>query len=391
MLETFDSLSSLEKDVYKRDIDYLRTLKDQNDYSLSELHALRQAFDKVNTGMYTAKGAVRSGTRAGAEVEVRNQLSNDIQENALKQGVDVKKMNQDLRVALTLKDGLLRSLSQESKNNLVGLQDIGIMGIFSGGEPLTALSLGIGKKFLEGKMPSAAQKLFNLNKNAYENTAVKRGNTIATGNGSRLFGLSDNVGSSDAASIPKVKPNVIISKNPAEILAFELSNGKVDIKKAIEEIKKLSPEEIAKHPELVKLQEVDQIVQYIDNVGAEYGALPPDEIQALTKQIQEGGYTPEQKKYILDNSPKEVTTEIQKQNRIRDYGKDFTEKEVVKVSDKPKLKAKTEKKVKAKKETPEVVSTPETVKESVQVKETPEDWTKKDFTKVTESKSTDKY
>lgn len=149
MLETFDSLSSLEKTVYKKDIDYLNKLKQQEDYSLSELHALRQAFDKVNTGMYTAKGQVRSGTRAGAEVEVRNSLSNDIQENAIKQGVDVKEMNRELRVALTLKDGLLRSLSQEAKNNLVGLQDIGIMGIFSGGEPLTALSLGIGKKFLE--------------------------------------------------------------------------------------------------------------------------------------------------------------------------------------------------------------------------------------------------
>jgi len=119
MLETFDGLSSLEKDVYKRDIEYLKTLTQQSDYSLSELHALRQAFDKVNTGMYTAKGAVRSGTRAGAEVEVRNMLSNDIQENALKNGIDVKAMNTDLRVALTLKDGLLRSLSQEAKNNLV--------------------------------------------------------------------------------------------------------------------------------------------------------------------------------------------------------------------------------------------------------------------------------
>lgn len=119
MLETFDGLSSLEKSVYEKDINYLNKLKEQDDYTLSELHALRQAFDKVNTGMYTAKGAVRSGTRAGAEVEVRNMLSNDIQENAMKHGVDVKKMNQDLRVALTLKDGLLRSLSQEAKNNLV--------------------------------------------------------------------------------------------------------------------------------------------------------------------------------------------------------------------------------------------------------------------------------
>ena len=329
MLETFDGLSSLEKSVYEKDINYLQKLSEQEDYTLSELHALRQAFDKVNTGMYTAKWAVRSGTRAGAEVEVRNQLSNDIQENALKYGVDVKKINQDLRVALTLKDGLLRSLSQEAKNNLVWLQDIGIMGIFSWGEPLTALSLGIGKKFLEGQMPWAAQKLYNLNKTPYENTAVKRGNTIATGTGSSLFGLPSSMGDSDASGVPQVKPNIIISKNPAEILAFELSNGKIDVKKAIEAMKKLSPEEIASQPELRKLQEIDWIVSYVDNVEAEYWVMPPEEITGLVKQIQDGKYTPEQKKYIMDNTPKEVKSEIQKQNRIRDYGKDFTEKEVV--------------------------------------------------------------
>jgi hypothetical protein len=50
---------------------------------------------------------------------VRNKLSTDIQENALKHGIDVKEMNEELRVALTMKDGLLRSLSQETKNNLV--------------------------------------------------------------------------------------------------------------------------------------------------------------------------------------------------------------------------------------------------------------------------------
>lgn len=40
-----------------------------------------------------------------------------------------------------MKDAMLRSLSQDQKNNMVGLQDIGIMGVFSGGDPLTAISL----------------------------------------------------------------------------------------------------------------------------------------------------------------------------------------------------------------------------------------------------------
>jgi len=36
----------------------------------------------------------------------------------------------------------------------------------------------------------------------------------------------------------------------------------------------------------------------------------------------------------MDSTPKEVKAEVQKQNRIRDYGKDFTEKPV-KVTVKP--------------------------------------------------------
>tara|TARA_R110000868_G_scaffold408733_1_gene692306 strand:- start:1984 stop:2475 length:492 start_codon:yes stop_codon:yes gene_type:complete len=102
----------------------------------------------------------------------------------------------------------------------------------------------------------------------------------------------------------------------------------IDIEKAIKRLSELSPEEIAKHPELVKLQQVDGIVKYVETVESDYGIVPPEEINALVKEIQEGKYTPEQKKYIMDNSPKEVKTEVQKQNRIRDYGKDYAEKEV---------------------------------------------------------------
>ncbi len=50
------------------------------------------------------------------------------------------------------------------------------------------------------------------------------------------------------------KPSIIISNSPAEILVFDISNGKTDKKKALKELQALSPEEIAKHPELVKLK-----------------------------------------------------------------------------------------------------------------------------------------
>jgi hypothetical protein len=320
MLETFDSLSSLEKDVYKRDIEYLKTLAEQSDYSLSELHALRQAFDKVNTGMYTAKGSVRSGTRAGAEVEVRNMLSGDIQENALKNGIDVKKMNTDLRVALTLKDGLLRSLSQESKNNLVWLQDIGIMGIFSGGEPLTALSLGIGKKFLEGKMPSIAQKLYNLNKTPYENTAVKRGNTIVTGNGSRLFGLSDSMDSRSTAGLPEVatpKSVTPIASSEWKSLAISAENKTMDAKKLLEKFEQLSPEEKAKakmaSPRLATLVEINTEIKDIQEFKGDFGYTPPEILEWMGKKYLT--YSQEAKEMIRKWLDKEDLATLQKINR----------------------------------------------------------------------------
>jgi len=69
-------------------------------------------------------------------------------------------------------------------------------------------------------MPTIAQKLYNLNKTPYENSAVMRGNTITTGGGSRLFGLSDNMGSGNASSVPElVKPPIpSVNKTPAQRL-----------------------------------------------------------------------------------------------------------------------------------------------------------------------------
>jgi hypothetical protein len=56
--------------------------------------------------------------------------------------------------------------------------------------------------------------------------------------------------------------------------------------------------------------------------------LPPEEIQALATAIRDSKYSPETKKYMMDSMPKEVKAEIYKQNRIKDFGKDYTEKQV---------------------------------------------------------------
>lgn len=45
-------------------------------------------------------------------------------------GIDIKSKNNILRTSISLRDGVLRRLSQENKNNKIGLQDIGVGAIF---------------------------------------------------------------------------------------------------------------------------------------------------------------------------------------------------------------------------------------------------------------------
>lgn len=78
---------------------------------------------------------MRSGLEADVDVRIREAISDEIEKAAKSAGFSVKEINNELRAGLTMKDAMLRSLSQEQKNNLVGLQDIGIMGVFSGGDP----------------------------------------------------------------------------------------------------------------------------------------------------------------------------------------------------------------------------------------------------------------
>jgi len=56
----------------------------------------------------------------------------------------------------------------------------------------------------------------------------------------------------------------------------------------------------------------------------------------LAETIRNTKYSPETKKYMMDSMPKEVTAEIYKQNRIKDFGKDYTEKKPVVETELPK-------------------------------------------------------
>lgn len=191
MVEQLSSSDKFKR-AFSGDIQYLEGLLKQDDFSALELNNVRRAFDKVNTGMFTAQGKMRSGLESNIDVKIRNAISSDIEKLAKKAGFSVKELNTELRAGIEMKDALLRSMSQEQRNNMIGLQDLGVMGVFSGGDPGTAIALGIAKRGLEGLRSPVAQKLFNLNK-ANVQPIVRRGVNIPTGNKSGIISRAPSV------------------------------------------------------------------------------------------------------------------------------------------------------------------------------------------------------
>lgn len=103
--------------------------------------------------MFTVQGKARSGLENAIDVKVRQELSSQLQKEAKKYGVDVKAMNTELRAGLEMKDALLRRLSQEERNNFIGLQDLGVSAILSGGDPVSAVATIAAKKYAEKIAP----------------------------------------------------------------------------------------------------------------------------------------------------------------------------------------------------------------------------------------------
>lgn len=178
--------------AYAKDIEWIKAMLARDDFSLSDLNNIRRAYDKVNQWMFTVSGKARSGIENDIDVKVRQDLSDQLQKEALKYGIDVRWMNTELRVWIEMKDALLSRLSQEEKNNFIGLQDLWVSAILSGWNPVTALATIWAKKYAEKVAPSLAQKAFNLNKAPNVPRTVSRGNTITARNKSSRLGLANN-------------------------------------------------------------------------------------------------------------------------------------------------------------------------------------------------------
>lgn len=193
MLATMSSemkLSDILKSEYPEYIAKIDDMVKQSDYSLSELNAVRRDFDRIiGSKIYDAKGRV-----SWKEDQVlewwRNNLSDQIQQGASKYGLDIKNMNDDLRTSLTLRNGVLRSASQNAKNNLIGLQDMGIWAILSAGNPFTATGVILAKKWIESALPSIAQKVYNLNKKQNVRNNMRRGNPISPNDTTNGFSIA---------------------------------------------------------------------------------------------------------------------------------------------------------------------------------------------------------
>lgn len=178
MLETMVDEMSSSKIVSRERWPYIAKLKElieQKDYSPSELLAIRRDFDRI-----VGKDIFNKMWRVSWEEDKiiswwRAKVASTLDEVWAKYGIDIKDMNNDIRNSITIRDGLLKRLSQENKNNTFWLQDIGVGAILSAGDPVTATAIVIWKKALEKSVPWISQRLFNLSKKKYVPTNLKRG------------------------------------------------------------------------------------------------------------------------------------------------------------------------------------------------------------------------
>ena len=177
MIEEMTDSKVLMKE-YQPYINRLQELRGQWTYSASEKLAIKRDFDRIIWNkLFNSKWMV-SGIEEKTIAKWRNNLMQEIEDEATKYWVDVKAYNVDVRNSTTIRDWLLRRLSQENKNNEFGLQDIGIWAILWQGDPFISAWVIVAKKWIEKTMPSIAQKLYNLSNAKNVPTNLKRGVAI---------------------------------------------------------------------------------------------------------------------------------------------------------------------------------------------------------------------
>ena len=159
---------------YKDFIEILEKLEQADWYTPKEWLAIRRDFDAiVGKKIFDTQGRV-SWLEDEIIAGYRATASDVLEEVAQKYWLEMKEQNSRIRNAITIRDGLLRSISQSKKNNYFGLQDLWVGAILWSADPVLASSLIIWKKAVEKFAPWISQKLFNLNKSPIENPNIKK-------------------------------------------------------------------------------------------------------------------------------------------------------------------------------------------------------------------------
>ncbi len=174
MIETMEK-SDIVKEEYADYIAKLKEMKNYQTFSPYEKLAIRRDFDAIVwNDIFWANGRVK-WLEDQTIAKWRADLNEEINQLWEEFGIDVKNENSRIANAITIRDWLLRALSQNKKNNAIWLQDLWIWAILSAWNPVQAGGIIIAKRLLENAAWNIAQGIYNMNDAPLERANTKRG------------------------------------------------------------------------------------------------------------------------------------------------------------------------------------------------------------------------
>lgn len=174
MINAMES-SDIVKEEYWDYINKLKEMANYDDFSPYEKLAIRRDFDAIVwNDLFKTDGTLKGDFENGIIAWWRGELNDEINNLWKKYGVDVKDENSRISNAITIRDGLIRSVSQWKKNNLLWLQDLWIWAILSSGSPVNAIGIVGAKKIWDAKSWNFAQSMYNLNDKPLEPSNTKK-------------------------------------------------------------------------------------------------------------------------------------------------------------------------------------------------------------------------
>ena len=167
--------SDIVKEEYGDYINKLKEMAQYDDYSPYEKLAIRRDFDAIVwNDLFKKDGTLKADVENWIIAWWRADLNDEINKIGKDYGVDVKDENSRISNAITIRDWLIRSVSQWKKNNRIWLQDLWIGAIMSAGDPVVAWGIFLWKKALENNSWKISQSLYNMNKSPLKEANTKK-------------------------------------------------------------------------------------------------------------------------------------------------------------------------------------------------------------------------